>query len=227
MKLLDAADTAVTHCPQSTDVQQDTNSFGDSHSAPEDSDSCDLEAAFRRGIQFGGVRASLIRANACAFTDRYVVSNPKDPLGQGASGSVHRCVDNLSRTARAVKRIPIPASGDRRLSLQREVSALVTLDHPHIVRLIEYFFEGSELLLVMELLEGPSLGRKMQKIGRFDEELAARCARHMLKAIFCCHCQGITHNDISAENFRFQTSSPGSSLKMVDFGLSERCSAWG
>ncbi|CAE8606561.1 unnamed protein product, partial [Polarella glacialis] len=156
------------------------------------------------------LRASLIRANACRFADRYDVQKP---IGEGTFGRVHRCVDNLGRASRAVKRIPIPEDTERHAALKVEVAALVMLDHPHIVRLIEYFVEGNELLLVMELLQGPSLGYRMQEIGRFPEELASRCVRHMLKALFCCHCQGIAHNDVSPENFRFQTEQLHSSLK--------------
>jgi len=80
------------------------------------------------------------------------------------------------------------------------------------------------VLLVMELLQGPSLGCRMKERGRFSEEVAARCVRHILKALFCCHCAGIAHYDISPENFRFQTPLPDSVLKLVDFGLSKRFS---
>jgi len=95
------------------------------------------------------------------------------------------------------------------------------LDHPAIVRLIEYFVADAEVLLVMELLQGPSLGEKLRSLGRFSETFAVRCLRHMLKALFCCHCHGIAHNDVSEENFRFETSRADAALRMVDFGLSE------
>jgi len=136
---------------------------------------------------------------------------------------VHRCTDKLTHAPRAVKKLTVPHDGERQNELIREVGALVALDHPHIVRLIEYFEEGDELLLVMELLEGPTLGQHMHSIGTFSEELAARCARHMLKALFCCHCSGIAHNDVAADNFQFQTCLTTSPLRMVDFGLASDC----
>jgi serine/threonine protein kinase len=136
---------------------------------------------------------------------------------------VHRCTDKLTHALRAVKKITVPCESDQQDELIREVSALVALDHPHIVRLIEYFEEGGELLLVMELLEGPTLGQHLHSVGVFSEALAARCARHMLKALFCCHCNGIAHNDVGADNFQFHTCSPSSPLRMVDFGLASDC----
>jgi len=170
------------------------------------------------------VRASLIRVNACRFADRYTLA-AGGALDEGSFGRVQRCSDNLVRIGRAVKSIRIPSDPRQLVMLHREVEALVALDHPHIVRLIEYFEEGSELLLVMELLEGLSLGHRMRLEGRFGERLAAMCARHMLKALFCCHSHGIAHNDVSTENFKFLGQGPESALKMVDFGLSERFDA--
>ncbi|CAJ1376977.1 unnamed protein product [Effrenium voratum] len=125
--------------------------------------------------------------------------------------------------------------------MANEIDALIALDHPAIVRLIEcpsvsdmpgeaegiawiyleYFVEDSEVLLVMELLQGPSLGEKMREFGKFSESFAVRCLRHMLKALFCCHCHGIAHNDVSEENFRFENCRNDAALRMVDFGLSE------
>jgi len=165
-----------------------------------------------------GLRASLIRSNACCFTDRYNIPYGSQ-LAEGAFGRVHRCTDKLTNAARAVKKITVPHDSERQHELIREVSALVALDHPHIVRLIEYFEEGGELLLVMELLEGPTLGQHLHSIGAFSDALAARCARHILKALFCCHCNGIAHNDVATDNFQFQTCSPSSPLQMVDLDL--------
>ncbi|CAE7489383.1 CPK2, partial [Symbiodinium pilosum] len=119
-----------------------------------------------------------------------------------------------------VKRLRLP-SGSCNEELVNEVDALIALDHPAIVRLIEYFVADSEVLLVMELLQGPSLGEKLREQGRFPEAFAVRCLRHMLKALFCCHCHGIAHNDVSEENFRFETCHADAVLRMVDFGLSE------
>jgi len=168
-------------------------------------------------------RAALIRANACRFSDRYYISGGEHDtlVGQGTFGRVYECVDKLADMKRAVKRLRLPR-GSLQKELVNEIDALIALDHPAIVRLIEYFVEDSEVLLVMELLQGPSLGEKLRELGRFSESFAVRCLRHMLKALFCCHCHGIAHNDVSEENFRFETCCADAALRMVDFGLSEK-----
>ncbi|CAE8636059.1 unnamed protein product [Polarella glacialis] len=178
--------------------------------------------SYRRSSSVSICRAALIRANACRFADRYCLQD--SILGEGSFGRVHRCVDKFGNISRAVKRLRLPPEGSLQQELVNEIDALIALDHPVIVRLIEYFVEGSELLLVMELLQGPSLGDKMRELGVFPESFAVRCLRHMLKALFCCHCHGIAHNDVSQENFRFETCRPEASLRMVDFGLSEMSS---
>mmetsp|Transcript_80627 Transcript_80627/g.224371 ORF Transcript_80627/g.224371 Transcript_80627/m.224371 type:complete len:824 (-) Transcript_80627:134-2605(-) len=169
------------------------------------------------------VASALVRGNSCRFADRYRLDNGV-PIATGAFGRVHRCMDNLARVARAVKRIWIPEDEVRSNTLGNEVGVLAALQHPHIVRLIEYFVEDGEVLLVMELLEGPSLTAKIETVGCFSESLTAKCLRHILKALFCCHCQGVAHNDVRTENFKFTTLAPNATLKMVDFGFSERCS---
>lgn len=169
-------------------------------------------------------RAALIRANACRFGDRYNIAEDC-LLGQGSFGKVNPCVDKLADTTRAVKRICLPGEVSEQDELKNEIDALIALDHPHIVRLVEYFIEGGQVLLVMELLQGPSLGERLAELNfRPGEAFSARCTRHMLKALLCCHCHGIAHNDVSLENFRFNAADrPNATLKMVDFGLSERC----
>ncbi|CAJ1425018.1 unnamed protein product, partial [Effrenium voratum] len=146
---------------------------------------------------------------------------PNTLVGQGTFGRVYECVDKLADMKRAVKRLKLPPEGSMQKEMANEIDALIALDHPAIVRLIEYFVEDSEVLLVMELLQGPSLGEKMREFGKFSESFAVRCLRHMLKALFCCHCHGIAHNDVSEENFRFENCRNDAALRMVDFGLSE------
>mmetsp|Transcript_61050 Transcript_61050/g.137800 ORF Transcript_61050/g.137800 Transcript_61050/m.137800 type:complete len:834 (-) Transcript_61050:26-2527(-) len=157
---------------------------------------------------------------ACTFTDRYTF-NEEDCIGEGAFGRVYLCTDNFLKASRAVKKLQLPEDDSQYRQMRNEINALVELDHPHIVRLVEYFLETDEIFLVMELLEGMSLADFISSRGHLDESTAARCLRHMLKALFCCHSQDIVHNDVRAENFRFSSMDPDAPLKMVDFSLSE------
>lgn len=78
-----------------------------------------------------------------------------------------------------------------------EVHALMELDHPHIVKLVEYFDDETEVILIFELCEGPDLFDRIVDVitsqGTFDEYEAGRLLRHMLKAVLGCHANYIVH----------------------------------
>ncbi len=130
---------------------------------------------------------------------------------------------------RAAKKIPKNALEDQKL-FENEVECLMELDHPHIVKLVEYFDdeEQHEYILVFEMCNGPDLFDRIVDVitdkHRFDEVEAGRLLRHMLKAVLCCHSHYIIHRDIKPENFMFSRPDPRSSLKMIDLGLSQHYS---
>jgi len=108
-----------------------------------------------------------------------------------------------------------------------EVAALVELDHPHVVKLFEYFqdSEKDELLLVQEFLAGGTLLGRVEKRGRLVTADAAKALREMLSAVACCHKHGLVHADLKPDNFCYDADpdEPGAraSLKLIDFGLSK------
>tara|TARA_A100001015_G_C15038662_1_gene738023 strand:- start:457 stop:684 length:228 start_codon:yes stop_codon:yes gene_type:complete len=44
----------------------------------------------------------------------------------------------------------------------------------------------------------------------------------MIKAVHGCHRNGIVHNDIKPENFKYRENRPDSSLMLIDFGIARR-----
>jgi len=163
-------------------------------------------------------------------------------LGEGAFGTVIKCRHRLTGIERAAKKIPKTALEDQKL-FEKEVQSLVRLDHPHVVKLVEYFEEPTMYVLIFELCTGPDLfdrivnqiykqQEKMLTEGTasassphspppFCEEEGGRLLRHMLKAVLCCHSAGIIHRDCKPENFILSRPELKSSLKLIDLGLSE------
>lgn len=140
-------------------------------------------------------------------------------IGEGGFGKVFECFHKALGVPRAVKRINKTKS---RMELRRnELAALLFLDHPHIVKLVEYFDEEQYLYMVFELCHGPDLLNRIQKEpeGRMTEYEASVALRHMLKALQCCHSQYRGHYDIKPENFMY--ASPDlRNLMMIDLGMS-------
>ncbi|EER14967.1 calmodulin-domain protein kinase 2, putative [Perkinsus marinus ATCC 50983] len=172
-------------------------------------------------------RHSFIRRNTHPFYSRYAVLRE---LGSGGFGTVLLAEHKRTGTKRAVKQIPKTYVGTDKvvqLVFEHEIASLLALDHPHIVKLIEYFENEVNYYLVFELCAGPDLFDHIIHVfesreNGFQEEEVATIMRHMLKAVVGCHHNNIIHKDIKPENFMFRSKDTArSSLKMIDLGLAE------
>jgi len=150
------------------------------------------------------------------FEEHYTVG---EMIGEGGFGKVFIAQHSISGQKRAVKRIKSLGKLDD--ATKNEIDALLSLDHPHIVKLVE-FFEGEKYLhLVFELCEGPDLFDRITETpeGKLSEDEASVALRHILKALQCCHAEYRGHYDIKPENFMY-TKQDMTNLKMIDLGLS-------
>lgn len=104
---------------------------------------------------------------------------------------------------------------------QQEIEILQTLDHPHVLKLYEYFEDSRNVYLVTEICRGGELFDRIIEAEFFSEKVAARIFRQILMSLNYCHNQGIAHRDLKPENFLFETKDADSDLKIIDFGLSK------
>lgn len=125
-----------------------------------------------------------------------------------------------TKNIRAIKTIPKSkiTNWDR---FTTEVKILQTLDHPHVIKMYEYFEEDKNVHLVTELCTGGELFDKIVKEEFFTEKNAARTFKQILSAINYCHTNGIVHRDLKPENFLLESSSSKADIKVIDFGLSK------
>lgn len=101
---------------------------------------------------------------------------------------------------------------------------LRTLDHPNVIKLIEYFETGDgTIFLILEALSGGELYDRlnMQPEGRFREADAVILMVQMANAVAYMHSEGIVHRDLKLENFLFRDKT-GMDLKIIDLGLRDR-----
>lgn len=168
----------------------------------------------REGSDRGDVLKCFVTGRS--FQSTYEVGRK---IGEGGFGKVFVARHRVLGVSRAVKRLG--KTHGRAESHKNELQALLALDHPHIVKLVEYFDEESYLYLIFELCHGPDLFDRVtsEAKGRMSEIDASVALRHMLKAIQCCHAKYRGHFDIKPENFMYESRAL-CNLKMIDLGMS-------
>ena len=113
---------------------------------------------------------------------------------------------------------PVPALetlADPRVTLAQEFRTLSGLRHPHIVSVLDYGFDESDLpYFTMELLEG---AKSILEAGRGQPtETRVWLLIQVLHALAYLHHRNILHRDLSPRNVLVV----GGMAKMIDFGLS-------
>jgi serine/threonine protein kinase len=136
-------------------------------------------------------------------------------LGKGGMGEVYRARDSKLHRDVALKVLPPLFAGDRdRLSrFEREARVLASLNHAGIAQI--YGIE--ERALVMELVEGKTLGERIKR-GPMPLEDALPIATAIAEALEYAHERGIVHRDLKPANVKV---TPGGQVKVLDFGLAK------
>lgn len=141
-----------------------------------------------------------VRNRNDAFADVYTA---KDVLGRGTFGTVFRAVAKRSGQERAVKQLT--KTNYNVTAVHSEIDHLCMLDHPHIVKLYEWFDTATEVYLVMDYCEGGELTERIMEPNRtrrgpISEQWAATVMWQVLSAIHHVHSRGILHLDLKSAN---------------------------
>lgn len=136
-------------------------------------------------------------------------------LGKGGFGTVWLAKDTqLGRTV-ALKIAHAPDAETERRML-REARALAAVDHPHCVRIYDVVDDADGLCLVMEYIEGSSLGDTVRGSGPLDDVSAARLWMTMAGALAAAHNNGVLHRDVKPSNVIID---PSAAPHLLDFGI--------
>jgi serine/threonine protein kinase len=86
--------------------------------------------------------------------------------------------------------------------LQREARACLSVQHPHLVRLLDEHVMTPPHFLVLELLSGESLRRRMRRDYSLPPPTALWIVRQTAEALAALHRQGFIHGDVKPDNIR-------------------------
>ncbi|KAJ3433777.1 protein kinase [Anaeramoeba flamelloides] len=101
--------------------------------------------------------------------------------------------------------------------LKREVKILKIVEHPHIVRLLEFLQDEKNWYIVTEYLEHGELFDFIVAHEKLTENTARRFFREIISGIEYCHKLGIVHRDLKPENLLLDHNHR---VKVIDFGFS-------
>ncbi|MGH9187178.1 MAG: serine/threonine-protein kinase [Acidimicrobiales bacterium] len=138
-------------------------------------------------------------------------------IGAGASGTVWRA-HRLGPVPQvvALKRLRAGSGAVDVDRIRREASVLSTLDHPHVVRVLEVLADGDGVALAMQYAPGGSLEALLEERGPLTAGQAAAVAAPIADALGSAHRRGIVHGDVKPANILF--TSDGEPL-LTDFGV--------
>jgi serine/threonine protein kinase len=103
--------------------------------------------------------------------------------------------------------------------LQREARAGLMVRHPHLVSLLHAHVTRAPYFLVMELLPGESLRRRLRRERRLELSAALGIARQTAEALAALHQAGFLHGDIKPENVRMIREDQA---VLIDLGFAHR-----
>ena len=142
-------------------------------------------------------------------------------IANGGMAEVYRAFDEAEQREVAIKLIKKEFCEDREYirRFEREVNAVLSLEHPNIVRAYDFGVCDGRHYLVMELVEGHTLKDLLETKGRLSQRRACYIACKVLDALSCAHENGYVHRDVKPQNVLI--SNNNEDIKLTDFGIAK------
>lgn len=155
------------------------------------------------------------------LTDNYQIIRE---LGRGGMGTVYLANDKRLDRKVAIKLLQIP----EHLSLeqksevisrfQKEAKAVAKLSHPNIVNIHDIGEENNQYFMVMEFLEGKSIGSILEKEKSLPIDECVEISIQICNALNYIHKNAIVHRDIKPDNIIIGLDKKA---KITDFGIAQ------
>ena len=141
-----------------------------------------------------------------------------EKVAEGGMGTVYKGRNRTTGEIVAVKVVP-PHIASNRVYLKRfekEYNASRALNHPNIVRALDFGWSGDAPFLVMEFVEGESLGQRLERDHHLGEEEAVRIVAQVAEGLDIAHAMGLVHRDVKPDNILLTSDG---TAKLTDLGL--------
>ncbi|KAI9648360.1 MAPK-activated protein kinase Srk1 [Ciborinia camelliae] len=127
-------------------------------------------------------------------------------MGDGAFSNVYRARDSETGREVAIKVVrKFEMNNNQRANILKEVAIMRNLDHPNIIKLIDFSESRQYYFLVLELAQGGELFHQIVRLTYFSEDLSRHVIKQVGEALHYLHeIQGVVHRDIKPENILFE-----------------------
>ncbi|MFF0381901.1 serine/threonine-protein kinase [Streptomyces sp. NPDC004286] len=137
-------------------------------------------------------------------------------LGEGPGGPV------------AIKMLREDLASDQELvgRFVQERTALLGLEHPHIVTVRDLVVDGNDLALVMDIVRGTDLRTRLERERRLAPEAAVAIVADVADGLAAAHAAGVVHRDVKPENILLDMRGPlgpggAHPALLTDFGVAK------
>ena len=146
-------------------------------------------------------------------------------IGRGGMGSVWRAEHLAWEAPVAIKIMnrDITARPEAVARFEREVRLAAGLRSPHVVQVLDHGLDEATRtpIIVMELLEGESLARRLKRLGQLSPAETFNVFSQLVRALTRAHAAGIVHRDLKPDNVFLVRNDEESVTKVLDFGVAK------
>lgn len=155
------------------------------------------------------------------LADRYEII---EQVGTGGMSDVYKAKDHKLNRFVAIKVLKQEFNEDRTFvsKFRVEAQSAAGLTHPNIVNVYDVGDEDGIYYIVMELIEGITLKKYIEKRGKIPYKEAASIAIQVANGMEAAHNHNIIHRDIKPQNIII---SKEGKVKVTDFGIAKAASS--
>jgi serine/threonine-protein kinase len=144
-------------------------------------------------------------------------------IARGGMSEIYRATSPTNSKTVAIKILPATLATDDqfRRRFLREAEIISSLQHPNIVRVIDFGDENGAYYIVMEYLSGPDLSNLLKQEKRIDLPTTVNILKGVGSALDYAHQHGLVHRDIKPSNVMMDASTLPERAVLTDFGIAK------